>query len=61
MNRAKSSGIEHGVQFHMGKWLEQRKEAAEVAFLAAVNDGGINWQPFGQRHIPSILLGQRAL
>ena len=51
----KSSGIEHGVRFHMGKWLEQRKEATEVALLAVVNIGGINWQPFGQRHITSIL------
>ena len=41
MNGTKISGIEHGVQFHMGKWLEQRKEAAEVAFLAAVNERGI--------------------
>ena len=32
---------------------KQRKEATEEAVLAAVNDGGINWQPFGQRHIPS--------
>ena len=41
--------------------LKQRKEATEVAFLAAVNYGGINWQPFGQRHIPSILLGQHKI
>ena len=41
MNGTKISGIEHGVQFHMGKWLEQHEEAAEVAFLAAVNERGI--------------------
>ena len=35
--------------------LKQRKEATEVALLAVVNIGGINWQPFGQRHITSIL------
>ena len=41
--------------------LKQRKEATEVALLAVVNIGGINWQPFGQRHIPSILLGQHKI
>ena len=56
MNGTKSSGIEHAFSSTLAIGLKQRIEAAEEAVLAAVNDGGINWQPFGQRHIPSTLL-----
>ena len=55
MNGTKSSGIEHAFSSTWAIGLKQRKEATEVALLAVVNIGGINWQPFGQRHITSIL------
>ena len=52
MNGTKSSGIEHVFSSTWAIGLKQRKEATEEAVLAAVNDDGINWQPFGQHHIP---------